>query len=103
MGRRRSKRFVLPEQQEAFLAKAGEWRQACLDMRSRAPIGEPFYDAIGKVVEAIDDVAEAVTGDRRHFWTRPHSAPGPSQAAAPDTAEDESLAEDEAFGRGGGE
>lgn len=92
------------EEREAFLAQAGAWRKACLDMQARAPIVEPFYASIGKVVEAIDDIAEAVTGDRRRFWTRQHSAYGSPQAAAPAGAADPaSLAEDEADGRGGGE
>jgi hypothetical protein len=41
----------------------------------QAPIGGPVYTAVGELMEAIDGVAEVLTGDRSHFHMKPHSAP----------------------------
>lgn len=74
MTRRRSKRYLSDADKLAFLAKAGDWRDACIAMQARAPINDPFYKSVDEVMIAIDAVAEAVTGCRDHFHTRKHSA-----------------------------
>ena len=34
-------------------------------------------------MEEVDLVAEALTGDRRHFWLKPSSTPGSKQPTVP--------------------
>lgn len=35
-------------------------------------IGSPHYRALERHREAINDLAEALTGDRELFWNKPH-------------------------------
>lgn len=72
----RTTRYVAPQEQAAFLAEARAWRLALVRMLARAPIGSPFYRALNGVNDAIDDLAEAVTGDRRALHDKPHSISG---------------------------
>ena len=43
--------------------------------------------AAARLLDEIDRVAETLTGDRRHFWLRPHGTPGSAQpkGLCPDT------------------
>lgn len=43
---------------------------------TRAKPQRPLYNATSKVIEAMDDVAEVVTGDRRTFYQRDATTPG---------------------------
>jgi hypothetical protein len=55
------------------LKQLGEIRnEICLQ---RAPLNSPDKDALRKITEAIDDFAGLVTGDREHFWLKPHGTP----------------------------
>lgn len=74
MSRRRSKRYLSEEDKQSFLAKAGELRTACVGMQTRGPINDPLYASISKLMDAIDGVAEVVTGRSDDFHTRKHSA-----------------------------
>ncbi|MEM6463566.1 MAG: hypothetical protein AAF724_16800 [Pseudomonadota bacterium] len=54
------------------LAKLQTGRAGAVRIQAGSP---PFHEKYNKalaVVEAIDDLAEQLTGDREHFWTRPH-------------------------------
>lgn len=75
MGTRRSKRSLIPEEKAVWLAQLGTWRRQCNELMGRAPVADPVYRATRGIVEAIDGVAEAVTGDRTHFHLRAHSSP----------------------------
>ena len=66
-----------------LLAAIGECRRACITASSKAPIGGPIYRAATRLIEEIDLVAEALTGDRRHFWLKPPSTPGSKQPTGP--------------------
>lgn len=80
MARRRSKRFpLLPSEEAELLADIEGWRDRCLALKARIPIQGSLYKALSGTTEAIDGIAEAVTGDRTTFWRKWHSAPG-SQA-----------------------
>jgi hypothetical protein len=68
--------FVRAEE-VAFLEEAARWRRQCIDVLSRAKPQGPLYKAVSRVVESIDDVAEVVTGDRRRFYQRDATTPGP--------------------------
>src|SRR5215213_4984333 len=49
----------------------------------KRPIGGPIYRAATRLIEEIDLMAEALTGDRRHFWLKPSSTPGSKQPTGP--------------------
>lgn len=56
----------------AFLKEVRRWRQQCVLVLTRAKPQGPLYNATSKV----NDVAEAVTGDRRTFYQRDATTPG---------------------------
>lgn len=53
----------------------GDARAAMIGLQKEVRPGADYYLALAKVVKAIDDVAEIETGDREHFWIRPHGTP----------------------------
>jgi hypothetical protein len=61
----------------AFLEEAARWRQQCILVLTQAKPQGPFYKATSKIVDAINDVAEVVTGDRRRFHRQSPRTPGP--------------------------
>ena len=67
--------FVRAEE-VAFLEEVRRWRQQCVLVLTRAKPQGPLYNATSKVIDAIDDVAEVVTGDRRAFYQRDATTPG---------------------------
>jgi hypothetical protein len=69
--------FVRAEE-VAFLEEARRWRQQCVLVLTRAKPQGPLYNATSKVIEAIDDVAEAVTGDRQQLHQKSPRTPGPN-------------------------
>ncbi|WP_336490932.1 hypothetical protein [Methylobacterium nigriterrae] len=70
----RSRTFAGAEQR-AFLDKAENWRLECIRVVAQAPVGSLVYQAASGIIDAIDGLAEAVTGDRRHFHLKPPSTP----------------------------
>jgi hypothetical protein len=75
MGSRRTKRIFTDVDSRDLLKAIGECRAACIVASSKAPITGDVYQRCTGLIQAIDDVAEVLTGDRQHFWLRPHSAP----------------------------
>lgn len=74
MGRRR----VFGQTEETrLLEEARQWRARCVGVLSRAPVGGPVYKAASGILDAIDGLAGAVTGDRSHFHLRAPTTPGP--------------------------
>jgi hypothetical protein len=69
--------FVRAEE-VAFQEEIRRWRQQCVLVITRAKPQGPLYNATSEVIEAIDDVAEVVTGDRRTFYQRDATTPGPA-------------------------
>jgi hypothetical protein len=67
----------------ALLTAIGECRRACVAANSKAPVAGPIYRAAARLMDEIDLVAEVLTGDRRHFWLRPHGTPGSAQPKRP--------------------
>lgn len=55
------------------LEKLGNGRAGAVQVMREAKIGSPEYKSAGYVADAIDDLAEKLTGDRTHFHTRPAS------------------------------
>ncbi|SFT28241.1 hypothetical protein [Methylobacterium sp. yr668] len=68
--------FVRAEE-VAFLEEVRRWRQQCVLVLTRAKPQGPLYNAASKVIDAIDDVAEVVTSDRRTFYQQDATTPGP--------------------------
>jgi hypothetical protein len=61
---------------ETAMATAQEMRRAAVKVRTEAPIGAPAYEAAGAVLEALDEMAEALTGRRNALHDSPHRAGG---------------------------
>lgn len=58
---------------EAFLLSLGESRRLATRVCACVQIGGPLYRQAEALMQAIDDLAETLTGNREHFWQRPHS------------------------------
>jgi hypothetical protein len=69
--------FVRAEE-VAFLEEAARLRRTCIDVLTRAKPQGPLYKATEGIVDAIDGLAEVVTGDRRTFYQRDATTPGPA-------------------------
>jgi hypothetical protein len=65
-------RFLSDHTSQQALEAAKQCRAACVAIRTEAPIGGPAYVAAGRVMDAIDGLAEVFTDDRRHFHLKPH-------------------------------
>ena len=72
--------FVRAEE-VAFLEEAARLRRTCIDVLSRAKPQGPLYKATEGIVDAIDGLAEVVTGDRRRFHQRDVTTPGETFSA----------------------
>jgi hypothetical protein len=77
-GRLMARRGVFVRAEEvAFLDEAACWRQRCIEVLSRAKPQGPLYKATEGIVDAIDGLAEVVTGDRKRFHQASPRTPGP--------------------------
>lgn len=47
-------------------------RRACVRICTEGKIGGAEYEAAGKAMHALDDLAGALTGNREMFWSKPH-------------------------------
>lgn len=74
MARRSTRHFGAADRQ-TLLTAIGECRKACVEALAVEPIGAPLHDRTVAVMQAIDNLAELLTGDREHFWTKPHTIP----------------------------
>ena len=69
-------RVLVRAEEVALLEEVRRWRQQCVLVLTRAKPQGPLYNATSKVIEALDDVAEVVTGDRQTFYQRDATTPG---------------------------
>jgi len=87
MRRRSGKRYFNSADGDALLVQMESCRKACVKVSMSAPIGEDIYVTVHKLMDAIDDVAGVLTGDRAHFHSKmgaPSSASGdPTTGAKP--------------------
>jgi len=58
---------------DPVLDKLAAGRAGAVQVMREAKIGSPACRNAGYVADAIDDLAEKLTGDRTHFHTRPAS------------------------------
>lgn len=70
MTRRSGRRTI---NKDPALEQLGSGRAGAVQVMRQAKIGSPEYKSAGYVADAIDDLAEKLTGDRTHFHTRPAS------------------------------
>jgi hypothetical protein len=61
----------------AFLEEAARWRQQCILVLTRAKPQGPLYKATEGILDAIDGLAEVVTGDRQRLHQQSPRTPGP--------------------------
>ncbi|MAU21083.1 MAG: hypothetical protein CMH13_11185 [Martelella sp.] len=67
MSRKRPK-TLHPFTRQQFLDKLYYCRKVALDLRREAHFSSPEYAAAGEMTDAIDRIAEALTGDRELYW-----------------------------------
>ncbi|MBO6507317.1 MAG: hypothetical protein JJ979_02335 [Roseibium sp.] len=58
---------------ESALEKLAQGRAGAVQIMREAKIGSREYQHAGYVCDAIDDLAEKLTGDRTHFYGKPAS------------------------------
>src|SRR5215204_6218041 len=80
----RHKRHFREKDSAALLAAISECRRACIAAQTNATIGGPISRrAVSRLMDEIDLIAEALTGDRRHLWLKPHGTPGSQHPKGP--------------------
>jgi hypothetical protein len=62
----------MPTEQAALLKAMGEARQLAIQCGMAERYGTPLHRACDALRVAIDDLAEALTGDPTHFHAKPH-------------------------------
>ena len=73
---RRTKRGSIDK--NAVLRKLREARDGAILVRREAAINSTEYEVAGRLNDAVDDMVEALTGDREYFWEKwPAPVPGP--------------------------
>lgn len=50
-------------------------RAGAIQINREAKINSDEYRKASAMIDAIDDLTEALTGDRTHFHTKPHNTP----------------------------
>ena len=73
MGKRTQRGHVSTEQ---VLSKLSTGRQGAIQVHAQARINSDEYRAASAVKDAIDDLAEQLTGDESYFHLKPHSSGG---------------------------
>lgn len=64
-------------EETAFLEEAARWRKQCVLVLTRAKPQGPLYKATEGILDAIDSLAEVVTGDRQRLHQESPRTPGP--------------------------
>ena len=71
------RRQFLESDNAALLRAIGACRDACIEALRRAPPTDEIAKRTRALTDAIDDVVEVLTGNREHFWLKPHGGPKP--------------------------
>lgn len=72
MSRRSGRGHIKTDQ---ILEKLALGRDGAVQLARETKIGSMEYRSAGHVMEAIDDLAEKLTGDRSHFHSKPATTP----------------------------
>ena len=67
----KTKRMFSETDRQALLTAIEQCRKASIDALRRATCTGDIYSRTSALVDAIDGVAEVLTGDREHFWLEP--------------------------------
>jgi hypothetical protein len=67
----KTKRIITDTDSRNLLTAIEQCRKASIDALRRAPCTGDVYARTSVLVDAIDGVAEVLTGDRQHFWLEP--------------------------------
>jgi len=67
----KTKRIFSGTDRQALLTAIEQCRKASIDALRRAPCTGDVYRRTSGLVDAIDGVAEVLTGNREHFWLAP--------------------------------
>ena len=70
------RRMLYPATSEATMTAARDMRRAAVRVCTEAPIGSPAYVTAGAVLDALDSMAEALTGRRDALHNPQHTAGG---------------------------
>ena len=76
MSRHRRYEELFPTEKQRLLAALGQTRQAIAASHAQLRPGSRTYVLGTAVADVIDDLAEHLTGDRTHFWAKPHARRG---------------------------
>ena len=68
-----TKRTFSEHDKEILLRELGAWRGRCIQVCTKAPVGGNIYKLAEKLFTDIDSAVEALTGDRRYLYAKPHS------------------------------
>ena len=60
-------------ERDRVLEAVRQARAEIIRAEAATEIGSPHYRALERFREATNDLAEAITGDRKLFWKKPHS------------------------------
>jgi len=64
---RRSKRYFSEQDKAEFLKELREFREVCINVSTKAPIGSEEYRLADKIIQEMADAGEKLTGDRNYF------------------------------------
>lgn len=78
---RRTGRIFSDTDRAELLSAVGECRRACTSAMSKAPVCGDVYQQLVDFVEAVDDLAGRMTGDRQHFHVKGYATKGGPFAA----------------------
>ncbi|MGV7031028.1 hypothetical protein [Methylobacterium symbioticum] len=81
------RRYFHRDEALTLVEKSRRWRLDAIEQMRSAPIGGPYYQALGGVLDAIDGLAEAVTGDRKLFHLKAPTTHGHRVATRRDEGE----------------
>lgn len=70
----RRKRSFSESDGEVLLEALRRCREACIEASRQASPTSDVYRRAARLIESIDELADTLTGDPRHFWLKPHSS-----------------------------
>ena len=69
---RHTRRHLSQGSRDTLLRAAGEFRRVCVATITEAPINGPEAKSVDAAMNAVDGIAETLTGRRDHFHLKGH-------------------------------